>query len=291
MADDTSWLRGSAAALVLSFDIDGESCILAEGRRFAGSPNAMSHQAYGPQVGVPRILDMLADFGLHATFFTPGVTAERYPALMTRIRQEGHEIGHHSHTHRPAQSLTEAEERADFENCMKALGKLGIQPVGHRSALWAPQWQTAGLVAEFGLLYESNLMDDDRPYILQTDHGEIAELPPHWSLDDFAQYGFMWEPDIGKNIESPNKALEIWSLELDAMREYGCALVLTNHPFLSGRPSRVKALRRLIEYALGCGDVAILTGEELARRVRDDPAAVRREHRPIVVDSSPYPNF
>lgn len=286
-----SWLRGHAAALVLSFDIDAESCILAEGRRYADQPNVMSHQAYGPQIGVPRILDMLAEYKIHATFFIPGVTAERYPGLVDRIASEGHEIGHHSHSHRPPQSMSEDEERRDFEQALEVFDKHGIKPMGHRTALWAPHWSTASLVAEYGLIYESNLMDDDKPYVINTDRGRIAELPPHWSLDDFPQYAFMWEPNIGRNVESPRKANEIWTLELEAMREYGCLLMLNNHPFLSGRPSRVKGLRSLIEYALNAGDVDVTTGAEIAKRVLTDVNAVTRKHEPITVDPLLYPNY
>jgi peptidoglycan/xylan/chitin deacetylase (PgdA/CDA1 family) len=286
-----TWLAGHAAALVLTFDVDAESCILAEGRRYAANPSVMTHQAYGPQVGVPRILDMLNDYDVEATFFVPGVTAERYPALIERIVSEGHEVGHHSHTHRPPQTLTDGEERRDFELALQALTKLGITPKGHRSALWAPRWGTAALVAEYGLAYQSNLMDDDRPYVLQTDRGRIAELPPHWSLDDYAQYAYMIEPDIGQNVESPRKAVEVWTLELDAMRDYGCLMVLTNHPFLSGRPARVKALRSLIEFALTAGDVEIATGAAIADRVLSARDVGVRAHTPIIVDPDLYPTL
>ena len=56
-----SWLGGSAALAVLSFDVDAESVLLAEDPRHAQNAMLMSHQAYGPSVGVPRILDLLAD--------------------------------------------------------------------------------------------------------------------------------------------------------------------------------------------------------------------------------------
>ena len=106
-------------------------------------------------------------------------------------------------------------------------------------------------MAEYGLAYDSSLMDSDRPYRLRR-RGDrtIAELPPHWSLDDWEQYAFLPRPDIGSVIESPRKVLEIWTAELDAMRRHGCLFMLTCHPFLSGRPSRVEALRALIEHAL-----------------------------------------
>jgi peptidoglycan-N-acetylglucosamine deacetylase len=286
-----AWRNGHAAVLVLTFDIDAESCILAEGRRYADHPNVMSHQAYGPQVGVPRILDMLRDLEVPATFFIPGVTAQRYPAIVEQILAEGHEVGHHSHSHRPPQAMSEDEERRDFELALTTLQNMGAAIDGHRTALWAPHWSTAALVAEYGLTYQSNLMDDDRPYVLETSSGRIAELPPHWSLDDFPQYGYMWEPDIGRNVESPRKAAEVWTLELDAMRHYGCLLVLNNHPFLSGRPSRVVALRSLIEHALCAGDVEIVAGRTIAQRVLSDPTAVVRTHQPVIIDPELYPQL
>ncbi|HEX3977710.1 MAG TPA: hypothetical protein VHW96_15695 [Solirubrobacteraceae bacterium] len=49
---------------------------------------------------------------------------------------------------------------------------------GHRAAMWEASWRTPGLVAEYGLAYDSSLMDSDTPYVLETDEGAIAELPP-----------------------------------------------------------------------------------------------------------------
>src|SRR3954468_9279852 len=84
---------------ILSFDVDAESPILAEGRRYAENAGVMSHQAYGPLVGVPRIIDLLQEYGLPVTFFVPGVTAERYPDAVEQILAAGHEVGHHSYAH------------------------------------------------------------------------------------------------------------------------------------------------------------------------------------------------
>ena len=71
------WRRGAATVAVLSFDVDAEAPILAEGDHYAEDLSTMSHQAYGPRVGVPRILRLLATREIEATFFVPGVTAER----------------------------------------------------------------------------------------------------------------------------------------------------------------------------------------------------------------------
>lgn len=284
-----SWLGESAALAVLSFDVDAESAILADGRRYADHAMVMTHQAYGPLVGVPRLLDLLDDFAIKATFFVPGLTADRYPQVVHRIAEAGHEVGHHSYSHRSPVDLGQAGEREDFERALQALDRVGVKPQGHRSALWEASWHTAALVAEHGLDYDSTLMDDDKPYLLETPNGTIAELPPHWSLDDWEQYGYLPRPDIGSNIEAPSKALDLWTTELDAMRCHGCLFMLTNHPFLSGRPGRAEALRKLIEHALDRGDVEFATGAEVARRVRVDPEATRRTLRPVHVDPAIYP--
>ena len=221
----------------------------------------------------------------------PGLTADRYPQTVERIAAAGHEVGHHWYSHRSPVDLGDAGEREDFERALEALDRVGVRPKGHRSALWEASWRTPALVAEYGLEYDSTLMDDDRPYLLETGQGTIAELPPHWSLDDWEQYAYLPRPPIGTNIESPAKVLDLWTNELDAMRRHGCLFMLTNHPFLSGRPGRVETLRRLIEHALGRGDVEFATAAEVAARVRDDPQATKRTLRPVEVDAAIYPEL
>jgi peptidoglycan-N-acetylglucosamine deacetylase len=285
------WLGGSAALAVLSFDVDAESAILAQGRRYADHAMVMTHQAYGPNVGVPRLLQLLDDVEITATFFIPGLTVDRYPQTVEQILAAGHEVAHHSYSHLSPVDLGLDGERKDFERALEALDRLGVKPKGHRSALWEASWDTPSLVAEYGLEYDSTLMDDDKPYLLETPQGTIAELPPHWSLDDWEQYAYLPRPDIGSNIESPAKVLDLWTNELDAMRRHGCLFMLTNHPFLSGRPGRVETLRKLVEHARERGDVEFVTAAEVARRVREDPEATTRKLRPVEVDPAIYPDL
>ena len=46
-----------------------------------------------------RILDKLEQYAVRATFFVPGLTAERYPEVVMKIAEAGHEIGHHGYAH------------------------------------------------------------------------------------------------------------------------------------------------------------------------------------------------
>jgi peptidoglycan-N-acetylglucosamine deacetylase len=276
---------------ILSFDVDAEAPILVEGRRYSDNAGVMSHQAYGPLVGVPRILDLLAEYSLPATFFIPGLTAERYPRAVERILEAGHEVGYHSYAHFSPVDQNEAAERADFERALAVLERFDVRPEGFRCPSWEPRWRTPALVAEYGLVYDSSLMDDDRPYVLETPAGDLVELPVHWSLDDWQQYAYLPRPPFKSPIESPRKVLDVWTSELDAMRRYGCLFVLTCHPFLSGRPHRVEVLRGLIEYALAAGEVEFVEGREAARRARADQGTPRRRLDQVVVDADVYPQL
>src|SRR5204862_412117 len=188
--------------------------ILVEGRRYADSAGVMSHQAYGPLVGVPRIIGLLAEYELPATFFVPGLTAERYPQAVEQILAAGHEVGHHSYAHFSPFDQDEAAECADFERALAVLDRFDVKPEGFRCPSWEPQWRTPALVAEHGLAYDSSLMDADTPYLLETSAGDIVELPVHWSLDDWEQYAYLPRPSFKSPIESPQKVLDLWISEL-----------------------------------------------------------------------------
>ena len=270
----------------LTFDVDAETPVLAESGLYARNLGVMSHQAYGPLVGVPRILDLLREYSLPATFFVPGWTADRYPQTVEAILAAGHEVGHHSYAHFSPFRQDEEEERADFERALASLRAVGVEPVGFRCPSWEPAWRTPALVAEHGLQYDSSLMDSDKAYVLDTGAGGIVELPVHWALDDWEQYAYIPDPPFRTAIESPQKVLDLWLSELDAMRRHDCLFVLTCHPFLSGRPHRVEVLRALIEHALGTGDVEFTACGDAAGREWPD----RRTLEPLEVDPEIYPD-
>lgn len=260
------WPGEARAACAITFDVDAESAILAIDPLLAGRASTMSHQAYGPKVGVPRLLGVLERAGVRATFFVPGFTARRYPDTVRAIVAAGHEVGWHNDVHEAPHSLSEAQERAIIERGAGVLEPLtGERPGGYRAPLWELNARTPELLAAAGFTYDSSLMDDDVPYRLETAAGMLIELPVHWSLDDWEQYAYLPEPDIGSQIELPSKVLELWTGELDAMRDEGCLLVLTMHPFLSGRPSRAKMLGELLTRIHERGDVWTATLGEIAR--------------------------
>ncbi|HXA58485.1 MAG TPA: cytosine deaminase, partial [Streptosporangiaceae bacterium] len=166
-ADPITWPDGRSAAAVLSFDLDAESVVLTADPSNATRLSVMSHQAYGPLTGVPRILRLLERHELRATFFVPGYSAERYPELVRRIAGAGHEIAHHGYLHESVRGMSPADEAAMLDRGLEALERVtGQRPTGYRAPMWETTYATAGLLLDRGFEYDSSLMDSDVPYIL-----------------------------------------------------------------------------------------------------------------------------
>ena len=289
--DGPDWKEGAASVAMLTFAVDGETPVLAAGRRYSHHAMAMTHQAYDKRRGLPRLLGILDEFDIKATFFVPGLVADHWPGTVSSIVERGHEVAHHSYSHRPSTELTPSEEKEEFERGMESLDKLGITPSGYRSPMWAATWNSAEIAASMGIRYDTSLMDDDRPYVIETGSGPVVELPPHWSLDDWEQYAYLPQPYLGNVIEPPEKALSLWIAELDGMREFGGLFQLTAHSFLSGRPGRAQNLRKLIETIIDRGDVTFRTGSQVADAALADSATDRRTHQLVEPDQSIYPNW
>ncbi len=89
-----------------------------------------------------------------------------------------------------------------------------------------------------------------------------------WTLDDWEQYAFHPGWTGSGVIESPARVHEMWLLEAQAHHAEGGCFVLTNHPFISGRPSEAAALERLIEDVRALDGTWVTTLEQIARTRR-----------------------
>jgi peptidoglycan/xylan/chitin deacetylase (PgdA/CDA1 family) len=252
--------------------MDAESAVLASHPDSAGWLDVITHQAYGPRTGVPRLLRLLDATAVRATFFVPGYTAERWPDVARSIRDAGHEIAHHGHLHEGSRSADEATEEAHLLRGLEALNEVvGVRPAGYRAPGWEATYRLPALLARHGFRYDSGLMDADHPYLLAASGGrdapKIVELPVHWSLDDWEAYNYL--PGITGSgvIARPSEVLERWMAELEALVAEGGLFVLTMHPFVSGRPSRAAALGELIRRAREFDGLWIATCDEIARHV------------------------
>ncbi|MCY7288840.1 MAG: polysaccharide deacetylase, partial [Cryobacterium sp.] len=177
-----------------------------------------------------------------------------------------------------------AGQIANLDRGLEALADVaGVRPAGYRAPMWDLSWETPALLAERGFLYDSSLMDADVPYELSIVPGSdksIVEIPIQWALDDWEQYCYL--PDISGSglIETPAKARELWTSEFEGLHEVGGCWVLTNHPFLSGRPGRAKHLGELMADITATQGVWVASLEEIAQHIRSLNLSPRSIVRP-----------
>ncbi|MDZ7588318.1 MAG: XrtA system polysaccharide deacetylase [Parasphingorhabdus sp.] len=107
------------------------------------------------------VLQLFADGGVHATFFTLGWVAERYPALIQRIVAAGHEVASHGYDHKRVFNLTADEFAADLIKTRKILEDASGQPVtGYRAPSFSIDQRTPWahrIIAEQGYTYSSSV--------------------------------------------------------------------------------------------------------------------------------------
>jgi peptidoglycan/xylan/chitin deacetylase (PgdA/CDA1 family) len=243
--------------IMLTFDLDAESWLLEINPNNAYRPGLLSIGQYGPKVGVYRLLKLLEEESIPATFFVPGWVADKYPAALKAIVAAGHELAHHGYTHRSPVLLNnrKAEEKElvrGIESLMRVTGKV---PQGYRSPSWDFSPYTLPLLEKHGFLYSSNLMDDDAPYLHQIEGRatKLVELPVQWMNDD-APF-FFYRPWKDHPIQPASQPYEIWTEELQGLYEEKKIFVLTMHPQTIGRPSRIRMLKRFLNFARSLGDV------------------------------------
>ncbi len=267
MTQPVKWPEGARCAIMMTFDLDGESPWIHRDPALAERPLHMSMGAYGPKTGMPRILELLDRYAIKTCFFIPGWIVERYPALCEDIVGRGHEVGHHGYLHeKPFFLKDREEEEALLVKSLEIFKKiLGAKPLGARAPSADPSRHTMDLLKKHGFVYHSNALDTDLPYCHETPHGPLVEFPTAWCNNDAPFFLFSSVPPVGNGIWSQEDVWEIWSEEFEGMYAEGGFFNWLGHPQVVGRPSRMRMVERLIQRIVGKKDVWWPRPVDLAR--------------------------
>jgi peptidoglycan/xylan/chitin deacetylase (PgdA/CDA1 family) len=243
------WPHGHRMAVCLTWDVDGESALYVRAPDRAKRHLSELHQRlYGPQVGVWKVLALLERYGVPGTFYVPAYTAARHPEVVRAIRDAGHPVGAHGYLHEALDTLDRHSEAAVLKRSLETLADLlGYRPRLYRAPSWELNRWTPELLVEHQMQSDSSLMDDERPYWLDTPRGPLLELPIQWLLDD-AEYWNHSRANRDKAIADPDTVFRLWAGEFDGYWESGGCYILTLHPFISGRWVYLAVVERLIRH-------------------------------------------
>ena len=161
------------ASNALSFDIEDYFQVQALSDAFPR--NSWSACETRVERNTGKLLDALAEAGCHATFFTLGWIAERYPQLVRRIVAEGHELASHGYAHYRVDGQTPEQFREDIRKTKRILEDCAGQAVaGYRAATFSvgpsTSWAFPILEAE-GYGYSSSV------YPVKTDFHSFENAP------------------------------------------------------------------------------------------------------------------
>jgi peptidoglycan/xylan/chitin deacetylase (PgdA/CDA1 family) len=261
------WPEGARCAVALSFDSDHETNELREGGESIGK---LSQGQYGNRQGVPRILNILKQHDVPASFYVPAVTALLYPDEQQRVVAEGHEVGIHGWIHERNSVLPYAAEKDLMQRSSDVLEKItGVRPVGMRTPSWDFSPNTLALTRDMGLLYDSSLMADVDCYELLLDgqNTGVVELPVEWIRDDAVYFGMNRFAGL-RPYTPPADVFDIFKREFDAAYKEGGLFQLTMHPHIIGYRSRIWILEELVRYMRSLPGVWFATHADVVRHAK-----------------------
>lgn len=210
----------AACPVVVTVNVDVET-LDAQAAGAAGLFGRYSYGRYGAREGLWRILNVLADAGVRATFFISADDAERHGPLVEAIVLGGHEVAAQGSpvSEKAPQGPADLGVIARAKAAVKAAS--GSEPKGWRTTNGLLTVEAITELSRQGFAYDSSFQDDDRPYAFDAGEGRVlAELPVWDYLTDAQFYA-------GRH--SHQRVRKAWMEEFDAMYGAGAYIPLTLH--------------------------------------------------------------
>jgi len=263
------WPAGARIAVqfVLNYEEGGENCVLhgdpaseAFLSEIVGAapwpgqrhPSMESIYEYGSRVGVWRLLDLFARYEIPLTIFGVAMALERNPAVAEAAMAAGHEICSHGYRWIDYRDVPEDVEREHLERAIEIIRRLtGERPLGWYTGRTSERTR-ALVVKEGGFLYDADDYNDDLPFWTEVNGKSHLVVP--YTLDNndmrFATpQGFNSGDQFYNYLRDAFDVLYAEGEHTPRMMSVGL------HCRLVGRPGRLAALARFIEYTRRFDDV------------------------------------
>ncbi len=272
------WPGGARIAVnfCINYEEGGEMCVLngdsrsearvsdvwVAPREGARDLNIESSYEYGARVGYWRLLRAFTDRGLKATVNLIGLAAEKNPVALKAMIDAGFDIHPHGWRWIDMATLSEDEEREHIKKQIAQITELtGAPPLGYYAGL--PSANTRRLVTEFdNFLYDSDVYNDDLPY-WSPDYTGLLLVPYSLDTNDSRFGRSEGAYQVGSEfVEYIRDSFDVLYAE-GATRPKMMTVGL--HARLLGRPGRIGALHRILDYMRGHEGVWFARRNDIAR--------------------------
>jgi peptidoglycan/xylan/chitin deacetylase (PgdA/CDA1 family) len=224
--------------------------------------NIESSYEYGSRVGYWRLLRAFTERGLPATVNLVGLAGEQNPQALQAMIEAGFDLQPHGWRWIDYDSVPREVEKELIQRSIDQVRSLtGEPPLGYYAGL--PSAHTRDLVVEAGsFLYDSDVYNDELPY-WSSDYPELLLVPYSLDTNDskFARgaYGYQVADEFFTYLKDSFDVLYAEGASQPKMMTVGL------HARLIGRPGRIKALYRFLDYVQGFDQVWICRRNDLAQ--------------------------
>ena len=256
------WPNNTRLAVYVAVNIEQFSYGEGKGAAIAPPDQAQSHSIYswrdyGNRVGIWRLLEMFDDLEIP---IEAQINTELYnhcPDITEALRERGHEILGHGITNSDVQGhLREDPESELIKNVTETIKHHeGEAPVGWMSPWLSNSEVTADLLQEAGYRYFMDWTCDDQPIWMKTRKGKILAMPYPIECND--NRGLVWYRYTSE--EFADMMIDQFDEMLEQSKNQPLVCPFSLHPFVVGRPYRIRQLRRAMEHIIAHQDRIWLT--------------------------------
>ena len=253
-----SWPNGAKCAFAFCFDLDGDTIWNNKTRKIQGGEAFIKSRSvglYGPRKGADHLLDMMKEYEFKTTFFVPGDIADRYPDVVDRVVEAGHEIAHHGYYHEDSYGDTPDEQLEVIEKSQRTFERVaGKRAVGFRfTAEILPETRAVIYNDKNTLYVSSSGLGIEQCAFLSAGgrETETVGVPCREELDEYIQTVFNHYPPIPTGLPGISPYEDVLSnfiRELKGAERYGNAVTPAFHPQLSGAPGKLMIIEKLCRY-------------------------------------------
>lgn len=216
---------------------------------------------YGNRVGVWSLFEVFDRLGIRATASVGVANFQHYPEILEACEKRGWDyMCHGIYNTQYLWGLDEAAEKEVIDESLRIFKQLtGRRMAGWFSPAISHTLNTPDLVAEAGFKYYCDFYHDDQPVPISVRHGKLISLPYQMDLNDALLHA-----GGGEGPEFLQMTKDMFDTLYAEGIEQPRVMNIAIHPYIMGRPHRLRYLQEALEYVLRHDKVWLATGEEIA---------------------------
>ena len=225
-----------------------------------------SWKDYGTRVGIWRLMEIMEKYGVKGTVALNSEVCENYPQIIEAGNGLGWEwMGHGSTNSDLFTNMTENEERQIIRKVLDTIESSTHQKVkGWLSPALSETYNTLDILAEEGVEYVANWVNDEQPYPMKVRKNSIISIPYSIELNDISVL-----LHLGR---SPAEFAQMIMDQFDVLYKDGAnnarVMAISLHAFLTGHPHSSKYVDQALKYITEHDSVRVTTGWEIIKHYK-----------------------